>query len=238
MSRPVRTLLASILLAALIVTGVAIVVPLIARPIIAAAVQTESPFGDQHLDIEVDCNVFGLLSGTVDRIRVRGTDLKHGDTQIGAVDVTLTDVATSGHAFRDSAGAVAGIEAPTDDGAGLSIDQVTVDGSSADLAAVATLDRAAAVRLVEIAFDEGGVDVSGVELGAGTVAFEVFGARAEVPIGVEDGAIVLVDPFGTGSFEIVTAGANDGWRFTGVVVTPNGLTIDATLDVEKLLAAG
>ncbi|HEX2626475.1 MAG TPA: hypothetical protein VHL56_06180, partial [Candidatus Limnocylindrales bacterium] len=80
MSRLVRTLLAAILVAALIVTGAAIVVPIIARPMIAAAVQDASPFGDQHLDIDVDCNVFGLLQGTVDRIHVRGSDLTRGNT--------------------------------------------------------------------------------------------------------------------------------------------------------------
>src|SRR6185369_9855719 len=98
MSRPVRTLLAAIVLAALIVTGVAIVAPLIARPIIVAAIQGESPFGDQHLDIDVDCNVFGLLQGSIDRVHVHGTNLKRGDVTIGALDISLTDVATSGHA--------------------------------------------------------------------------------------------------------------------------------------------
>jgi hypothetical protein len=59
----------------------------------------------------------------------------------------------------------------------------------------------------------------------------------EVPIGVEDGAIVVIDPFGTGSLELVKPSETDAWRFTGVVVTPSGMTIDASLDVERLLAS-
>jgi hypothetical protein len=237
MSRPVRTLLAAVLLAALIVAGVAIVVPLIARPVIVAAVQSTSPFGPQPLDIEVDCNVFGLLTGTVDRIRVRGANLQRGDVKVGALDVTLTDAATSGHAFESVDGTLALIQVPIDDATALTIDEVRIARSSLDMTAVATLDRASKILLIDVAFAEGGIDVSGIELGAGTVAFQVFGTRAEVPLGVEDGAIVVVDPFGTGSLEVVRPGENDGWRFTGVVVTPGGLTVDASLDVERLLAS-
>jgi hypothetical protein len=237
MSRPVRTLLAAIVLAALIVTSVAIVVPLIARPMIVAAVQGASPFGDQHLDIEVECNVFALVQGTVDRIHVHGTDLRRGDATVGALDLTFTDVATSGHAFGGAAGTLATIQIPIDDATGLSVDDVHLDGASTNLAAVATLDRAAAIRLVESALAEGGVDVSGVELGNGTVAFQVFGTRAEVPVGVENGALVLVDPFGQGSFEILTPSSKDGWRFTGAGVTPSAMTIEASLDADKLLAS-
>lgn len=237
MSRPVRTILAAIVLAALIVTGVAIVVPFIARPMIVAAVQDASPFGDQHLDIDVDCNVFGILQGTVDRIHVHATDLQRGDATIGALDVTLTDVATSGRSFGGSTGTLAAIQVPIDEASSLSIDEVELAGASAKLSAVATLDRGAAVRLIESAFAEGGVDVTGVELGNGTIAFQIFGTRAEVPLGVDNGSVVIVDPFGQGDFELVTPGRNDGWQFTGAGVTPNGMTIEASLDVAKLLAS-
>ena len=241
MSRPVRTIVAAILLAALIVTGVAIVVPLIARPMIVAAVESEAPFGGDHLQVDVDCNVFGLLQGSIDRIHVHGTDLARSDASggnvvIGAVDVTLTDVATSGHAFRGISGTLASIDVPTDDGATFTIDQVKLDGSSSNLSAVAALGRRAAVRLIEAAFADGGVDVSGVELGNGTVGFEVFGAKAQAPVGAENGALVLVDPFGQGSFEILAPSDKDGWRFTGAGITPDGMSIQATLDLEKLLA--
>jgi hypothetical protein len=232
-----RTLLAAIVLAALIVTGVAAIVPLIARPIVVAAVQAASPFGSQRLDIDVDLNVFGLLRGTIDRIHVRGTSLKRGDVTIAAMDVTLTDVATSGHEFRGATGTLATIQVPTNDTSSLTIDEVKLAGPSSALIATASLDRAAATHLVTAAFADGGIEVGAIELGAGTITFQAFGARVEVPIGVEDGAIVVVDPFGTGSFELVTPGADDGWRFTGVAVAPGGLTIDASLDVEKLLAA-
>lgn len=237
MSRPVRIILAAILLAALIVAGVAIVVPLVARPVIAAAVQGASPFGDQPLQVEVDCNVFGLLTGTVDRIHVRGADLERGEATIAALDVTLTDVTTSGNAFDAVAGTLAAITLPIEEGTALTIDEVHLSGSSAEATASASLGRAAAIRLIEWAFADAGVDVAGVELGTATVVFQVFGTRAEVPIGVEDGAIVLVDPFGTGAFEVITPAPDDAWRFTGVAVTPAGLTIDANVDVERLLAS-
>lgn len=241
MSRPVRTLVAAIVLAALIVAGVAIAVPLIARPILVAAVQDASPFSDQALDVEVDCNVFGLLTGTVDRIHVRGSDLRRGNAsrgslRVGALDVTLVDVATSGGAFRHVSGTLAVIDIPLDDGTSLTVDQVSLDGPSADTTAVATLDHAAAIQLIESALAGGGPDIGDVQLGSGTVAFEVFGTKAEVPIGVENGAIVLVNPFGTGSYAVLTPAAGDPWRFTGVSVTPGGMTIDASVDAGRLLA--
>lgn len=232
-----RTLLAAILLAALIVAGVAIVVPLVARPVIASAVLGASPFGDQPLQVEVDCNAFGLLTGTVDRIHVRGTDLERGEATIAALDVTLTDVAIGGNAFDAVIGTLATITLPIDAGSALTIDEVRLTGSSAEATASASFDRAAAIRLIEWAFADAGVQVSGVELGTSTVAFEVFGTRAEVPIGVDEGAVVLVDPFGTGAFEVITVAPDDAWRFTGVAVTPAGLTIDANVDVARLLAS-
>lgn len=232
-----RTFVGAVIVAAIIIAGVAIVVPLIARPIVVAAVQGASPFGDAPLDVDADLNVFGLLSGTVDRVHVRGTDLHRGDATIGALDITLLDVAISGRAFRDVAGTVAAISFPIETGGGLALDTVTLAGSSSSTTAVATMDQAAAVRLVESAFADAGLEVSGVQLGRGTVVFQVLGTRAEVPIGVEDGAIVLVNPFGTGSFEVVTPKPDDPWRLTGVVVTPGGMTIDAALDVERLLGA-
>ena len=232
-----RTFVGAVVVAAIIVAVVAIVVPLIARPVVVAAVRGGSPFGDAPLDVDVDLNVFGLLAGTVDRVHVRGTDLHRGDATVGALDITFLDVATSGRAFRDMAGSAAAISFPIEAGGSLALDTVTVAGSSSSATAVATMDHAAAVRLVESAFADAGVEVSGVELGNGTVVFQVLGVRAEVPIGVEDGAIVLVNPFGTGSFEVVTPKPDDAWQLTGVVVTPGGMTIDATLDVERLLAA-
>jgi hypothetical protein len=235
MSRPVRTLVAAIVVATLIVTGVAIVVPVIARPVIVSAVQAASPFGDTPLQVDVDCNVFGLLAGTVDRIRVRGTNLKRGDVTIGALDVTVRDAATSGQAFRSIDGTLSAVAVPSGDGTPLTIDEIDLSGPSAATTASATLDHDAAVRLIESAFADAGIDVSGIELGTGTVAFKAFGSRVEVPVRVENGAIAVVDPFGTGSLELVKPRPDDGWRFTGVTVTEGGMTIDAIVDAGKLL---
>jgi hypothetical protein len=237
MSRPVRTLLAAILLAALIVTGVAIAVPLIARPMIVAAVQAQSPFGDQHLDIDVECNVFSLLLGTVDRIHVRGTGLRRGDALIGAVDVTATDVSTSGGSFQGSSGKIAAVRIRLDDATELTIDSLRLSGPSSDLSGVVELDAGETQRLIQFAFDDGGVDVSGIELSDGLVGFEIFGTRTRVAIGVEDGAFVLVDPFGQGNFAIVGPHPGDGWEITNAGVSPVGLRLDVSIDGAKLLSS-
>lgn len=231
-----RTLVAAILVATLIVVGVAIGVPVIARPIIVAAVQSASPFGDQPLQVDVDCNVFALLRGTVDRIRIRGTDLKRGDVTVGAVDVTLTGVATSGHAFAGATGTIASISV-ADVQLDAVVDDVQLSGTSADLSAVATLDRKAGILLIERALADAGGTASGIDLGAGSIGLNVLGIRTSVVMGVVDGAIVLVDPFGQGDFEVLRPSPQDGWTFTGIVVRQDGLTIDAKLDVEKVLAS-
>jgi hypothetical protein len=238
MSRPVRTLLAAVVLAALIVTGVAIVIPVIVRPMVIDAVRAALPFGDEPLDIDIDLNVFGLIQGTVDRIHVHGTDLASGDVQIGALDATATDVTTTGHAFRAVDATVSTVAVPTVDGDPITVREITLHGSGSSVAATARLDAGATVQLIIASFADAGVDVGGVELGDGIVSFDIFGQRAGVPIGVEDGAIVLVNPFGTGSFELVTPSADDPWRFTGVAVTPAGLEIDAEVDAARLLGQG
>jgi len=235
MSRPVRILLAAVALAALIVTGVAILVPVMVRPMVVDAVRAALPFGDQPLDVEVDFNVFGLLQGRIDRIHLHGTDLASGDVRIGALDATATGVATTGRSFQAVDGTLAGVDVPAIDGGTISIQEISLRGASGEATATARLGATATIAFVESAFADAGFDGGRIELGNGTVSFDIFGQRATVAVGVEDGAVVLVDPFGTGSFELLGPSFDDPWRFTGAGVTPDGLEIDATVDAGRLL---
>jgi hypothetical protein len=217
------------------VAGVALLVPVLVRPMVIDGIRAALPFGDEPLEIDVDLNVFGLIQGSIDRIHLHGTDLASGDVRIGALDATATDVGVSGHGFSAVDGELATVAVPMLDGGSITIRAIELSGASTDLRATGHLDSTAAIQLVEASFADAGVEVGGVELGSGAVAFDIFGQRASVPIGVEDGALVLVNPFGTGSFELVAPSADDPWRFTGAAVTPDGLTIEATVDATRLL---
>jgi len=238
MSRPVRIVLAAVALAALIVTGVAIIVPVVARPMVVDAVRAALPFGDQSLDVEVEFSVFGLLRGTIDRIHIHGTDLASGDVRIGALDATATGVATTGRSFLSIEGTMTTVDVPTIDGTTISIQEITVGGTGGETTATAHLNAPATIEFVQSAFADAGFDGGRIEIGSGTVSFDIFGQRAQVAVGVEDGAIVLVNPFGTGSFELLAPTVDDPWSFTSAEVTPAGLTVEATVDVGRLLPPG
>ena len=66
----------------------------------------------------------------------------------------------------------------------------------------------------------------------------IFGQRVELPIGAQDGALVIPDMLGAGSLELLTPLPDDPWRVTGATITANGMVIDATVDAGRLLGSG
>ena len=104
--------------------------------------------------------------------------------------------------------------------------------------AEATMERAAALAFIQHQFDAQGVAVSDLQLIAGGVSLLIFGQRVELPIGAQDGALVIPDMLGAGSLELLTPLPDDPWRVTGATITANGMVIDATVDAGRLLGSG
>jgi hypothetical protein len=222
-----------VLLAALAVAAL-VIVPIVVRPIVADTVRAALPFGDQPVNVDVELNPVGLLSGTIDRIHVTGTGLRAEGAVIGELDMTLTNVSTTDHRFRTASGRLRNVELPFVQSSTLTITSIELDGPYGDVAAMALLDVRASLAVIGNAFADAGIAVEGLELIDGGIAFSILDQRVEVPLAVDAGALVLPDVLG-GPLVVVEPGPDDPWRLTGVRVTRSGFEIDVQLEPEGML---
>jgi hypothetical protein len=218
-----------LLLAALAVAAL-VLLPIVVRPMVVDAVREASPFGDAPLEVEVDINPVALLFGTVERIRVTGAGLQAEGADIAALDLTLTDVETGSHRFRDLSGRLLGVTLPFVQATPLVIDTIELSGASGNLAATASFDLRGTLTLIGNAFAEAGIAVDSLEVVEGGVAFAFFDQRVVVPVGAEGGSLVIPDVAGAGPLVIVAPGPDDPWRITGVAIGPTGMEVDVSLE--------
>jgi len=148
--------------------------------------------------------------------------------------MTVTDVSTTDHRFRTASGRLRDVELPFVQSSTLTIDSIELDGPFGDVAAVAMLDIRGSLAIIGNAFADAGLAIEGLELIDGGVAFSVLDQRVEVPLAVDEGALVLPDVLG-GPLVVVEPGPDDPWRLTGVRVTPSGFEIDVQLEPEGVL---
>ncbi len=221
--------------AVLVVLLAAFAVPAVIGPVVATAVRAASPFGDQPLDVEVDVDAIGFIRGFVRQIHVTGTGLERDGVTIKSLDVTVEAVGIGDHAFTEALGGLRGVGIPTFDGSVISADRITLSGPSTALVAEATLDREAALAFVQHQFDVQGIAISGLELTSGGISVVIFEQRVPLQIGVQDGALVIVDVLGGGPLELLAPFPEDPWRITGATVTASGIVIDASVDAGKFL---
>lgn len=233
-----RSLIGFLALLVVLLVAAAIAVPAIVKPMVVSAVRTGSPFAGQALDVQVDLDAVDLLRGVIGEIHVTGSHLERGGVTIAHLDVTATDVRIGDHPVASIEGSLVGVDVLLDDGATLRMSSIGVTGPSNELEAVAHLDAGQATAFVQHAFDEEGVSVGEIQLADGGVSFVVFEQRVTVPLGVEDGALVIPDLLGAGPLEVLAPIEGDPWRIVGVSVTPGGLDLTAVADVAGLLAGG
>jgi hypothetical protein len=233
-----RSLLGFLVFTAVLVTlGLTLLVPPIVGPLVVARVREASPFGDQPLDITADVNAIGLIRGFVGEIHVSGKGLARDAVGIGQLDITVHDVAIGDHSFSSVVGRLDAVTVPLpDEVTMLSIERIDVSGPSTALVATAHLSRDEALAFLRWSFADAGITVDELDLIPGGISFVIFDQRVEVPVGPQDGALVIADLLGTGPMELLTPQTPDPWRITGVTVSPGGMDIIASVDTAGLLA--
>lgn len=219
----------------LIVLVAAFAVPAVVGPMVASTVRAASPFGEQPLDVQVKVDALGLIRGFVGEIRVSGSSLERDDATIEALDITVRTVGIGDHAWEATSGGLEGVSIQADDDAVISVDRITLSGPSSAVVAEATMGRAATLAFVQHAFESQGVAVSGIELTAGGLSVVIFEQRLEVPVGVQDGALVIPDLLGAGPLELLSPLPDSPWRLMTGTMTTSGLEITATVDAGALL---
>jgi hypothetical protein len=219
-----------------ILGGIAFVgAPIVARPIVVGVVQAGSPFGAGPLDVDVSMDAIGLVRGRIDRIHVTGTDLESERATIGRLDVTASGVSIVDRTFTSIEGSLDAVVVKRADGTVVSLDRVELAGPTAAVEATASIDRNAALELVEAALTDTGLPVAGVALVDGFVRLKVLGQSADIALGVVDGSVTMAGSLVGGSIVVFAPEPGDPWRITGVTVSKDGLLVYATVDVSGAL---
>jgi hypothetical protein len=214
---------------------VVVVMPIVARPLIEAMVRDASPFDGPPLDVDVDVGP-SLLGGRVDRIAVGGSGLRRGDAGIESLAVTITSFSVVDRSFAAVAGTLAGVRLPRDDGATVELRTIRLDGPSSAVEAIALIDPAAAESLVRSTLAASGIVPDAVALEAGAIGIVAGGLRADARLEIRAGALTLVATGLVPAITLVAPGPDDPWRLDQVTVAPDGVTIEATIDLDAALA--
>jgi hypothetical protein len=64
---------------------------------------------------------------------------------------------------------------------------------------------------------------------------QVLGQRTDVAIGVVDGSLTIAGALAGGQIALFGPATGDPWRLAGVAITPDGLQVHASLDLDQAL---
>lgn len=211
-----------------------VVVPLVAQPLIASLVRDALPFEGPPVEIEVDAGA-GLLSGTIDRIAVRGSGLSSGQAAVETLDLEVAGFAILTRSFANLRGSLGAVHVVLDDGTALSMRTIDLAGSSDAVTATARFDAAATERLVRTSLAAGGIVPDRVILGDGAMTFEARGLRVTARLEVRDGTLVLVPEQLLPPVEVLATEADAPWHLARATIAPDGLTLVGDVDAAALL---
>ena len=211
--------------------------PIVAEPVIAGAVRAALPLGSGPVEVDVSVDTLGLLRGSVDRIRLTGTDLEATDASIGSLDVTADGIAIGDRSFDSMQGSLAGVVLRRPGGVRVAIEEITLTGAASAADVDARLKPETVVELAGSALAGAGLNAEGIELTDGGLRVSVLGQQANVAIGVVDGAVVVAGSVAGGSIVLFKPEPGEPWRITSVSVSPAGMDVHAVLDVAAALRA-
>lgn len=208
-----------------VVFAVVVGLPAVAAGVLTAGVRAA---GLQASDLTVSVSSdppTGLLGLKADRVRVRATNATFRGLQIGALDVTLLDVALLDRSVGGVAGRLTGVTVPNVAGQPLGLAAITLGGSGGAATASTTITAADAQALVaaEIASSAGvTVPASAVRLMAPDKVSVKAGPTLTATLQVDgSGNLVAVVP-GIAPAMLLRAGEDVPMRLTSVRVTPAG----------------
>ena len=231
-----RSFLGWLILVALLGAVGYVAAPLVVRPLVADAVRAVSPFGAEPLEVDVDVDTLRLLRGTIDSVHVSGTNLTSERLVIGRLDATATSVALGDRSFSSMSGSLDGVVLRGSDGAEVQAQRVQLSGPSDAVEAVASLSPDAAIAIVRKALDEAGLSSENLALVDGGVRMSVLGQTADVALGAADGAVTIAGSnAGGGTIVVFGPEPGDPWRITGISVSPDGIEVNAVVDLGSLL---
>lgn len=220
----------SVLLAVLVF----VVLPLAAGPVIAGVLQSGG-LRAQTLDVDVDANGLQLLGGRADVLRLQAAGVDTQGFRVDELDLSLRGVALFDRTFQAVDGRLTGVRVPDPTGGSVAITSMELSGQAEATRAVGTLGAATSEALLRRAAFESGVPVDRVSLGNGEVRFGRGPVEVPGRLEVRDGSLLLSSELV--SVVLVQPDPASPWRLEEVRVSPDGITVEGTLDT-TVLAGG
>jgi hypothetical protein len=177
-----------------------------------------------------------ILLGHADSIHLTSTQVGVHALHAGSIDLTLGGVELFDRKFATVTGTLTTVTVFATDGKPVTIDSVSVDGTSTAAVSRLTISNAEAVRLAESQLQARGV-VADVSLKApDTVAITSGGTVTRAKLQINGGSLQLV-PTGKSLPTVTLIGKGDGnpFVFTSVSIGATSVTLVGTLDLQTLL---
>lgn len=220
--------------AVLIALLVFVVIPVVAGPIISGLVRDAGVVGD---DLEVSLDVLGpsILTGRAPSVRLQANEVEVPRAVIGRVDVKLTEVSPADRRFESISGTLWDVHVAGPGGLPMIVESIELEGPAEATRATGRLDRSESESLVREIADQAGVDVDEVSLGDGTVTIQHAGQATEARLQVAADTLIL-ERSGANPVVLIAAAPSESWRLQDVRITPDGVVVDATVDMRDLAA--
>lgn len=218
--------------AALIALLVFVIIPVAAGPIISGVLRDAGVVGDD-MDVSVDLLGPSILSGRAPSVRLRADDVEVPRAVIGHIDVTLTEVSVSDRSFESISGTLHDVRVTGPGGTALVVEDIDLDGPAEATRATGRMDRPESEALVREIAQQAGVDVEEVSLGEGSLTIEHGGRATEAHLRVAGDALIL-ETAGADPVVLLAPAPSESWRLRDVRITPDGMTVDLTVDARDL----
>jgi len=217
---------------ALIALLVFVVIPVVAGPIISGLVRDAGVVGD---DLEVSVDVFGpsILTGRAPSVRLQANAVEVPRAVIGRVDVRLSEVSAADRGFESISGTLWDVHVVGPGGLPMVVESIELEGPAEATRATGRLERSESESLVREIAEQAGVDVDQVSLGDGTVTLRQGGQSMEARLRVAGDTLILARADAS-PVVLIAAAPSESWRLRDVRVTPDGLVVDATVDMRDL----
>jgi hypothetical protein len=222
----VRGCLFTIILAAVVVALIVVIgLPALAAGLLTAGVKAA---GLQANDITVNVTAdppWDLLGLHADRVRVRATSATFRGLQIGALDVTLTNVSIVDRTANGVAGRLTGVTVPNVAGQPLGLEAINLAGSGDQVTATTTIAAADAQALVaaEIASVTGvTVPLTAVHLAAPDKVVVKMAITLTAVLSVDASGNLVATAAGIPPVTLLRAGEDVPMKFTSVKVDAGG----------------
>jgi hypothetical protein len=177
-----------------------------------------------------------LLTLRADEVRIQATDARFSGLRIASVDLTLGGVGLGGRQAESVEGTLTGVQVPSPLGTPATISSISLNGSSADLRAILTLNVKDVQALASAAVEgQMGSTPTKVTLAApDKVSVVASGITVRGRLVVDKaGGLVLVTTYPAGfsdPIDIIRPGPTQPLRFTSIILRSSGATVTALVD--------